>query len=103
MNTVVSTHQFCKTARCPSSEMLLRYRRQSVAIADRNTIRRHLVDCDFCSAELELLKRHNHEVEESGLGEMPSQLRRLAESIFRKNRTLSRLSNVVVYSGRLSH
>jgi hypothetical protein len=49
------------------------------------------------------LKRHNHEVEESGLAEMPSQLRRLAESLFVKNRTLSRISNVVVYSGPLSH
>lgn len=83
--------------------MLLRYREQVVSIADRIFIRKHLIDCDFCSAEFELLKRHQLETEESRLGEMPTQLRRLAETLFVKNRTLSRINNVVVYSGPLSH
>ena len=83
--------------------MLLRYRRQALPIADRVVIRKHLPDCDFCSAELELLKRHNHEIEESRSVEMPSQVRRLAESLFVKHSTLSRISHVVVYTGPLSH
>jgi hypothetical protein len=83
--------------------MLLRYREQVASIADRILIRKHLIDCDFCSAELELLKRHNIATEESGVAEMPSQLRRFAESIFVKHRTLARISHVVVYSGPLSH
>jgi hypothetical protein len=103
MNSVSSAQKFCKTARCPSSEMLLRYRRHVLAIPDRIIIRRHLPDCDFCSAELELLKRHHHEIEESRSVEMPSQFRRLAESLFVKSSTLSRISNVVVYTGPLSH
>jgi hypothetical protein len=103
MNSVASAQTFCKTARCPSSEMLLRYREHVVSIADRISIRKHLIDCDFCSAELELLKCHNLHNEESRVVEMPSQLRRLAESLFVKKRTLSRISNVVVYSGPLSH
>ena len=83
--------------------MLLRYREHVVSVADRIFIRKHLTDCDFCSAEFELLKRHQLEVEESPFVEMPSQLRGLAESLFVKDRALSRISNVVVYSGPLSH
>jgi hypothetical protein len=103
MNSVVSAQNFCKTARCPSSEMLLRYREHVVSVADRIFIRKHLIDCDFCSAEFELLKRHQLEPEESRLVEMPMQLRRIAESLFVKNRALSRISNVVVCSGPISH
>ena len=103
MDSVASTQTFCKTARCPSSEMLLRYRKHVVSIADRILIRKHLLDCDFCSAELELLKRHKLEAEELRLVEMPSQLRRFAESLFIRHRTLSGSSNVVVYTGPLSH
>ena len=103
MNPVASAQTFCKTARCPSSEMLLRYREQVVSVADRIFIRKHLIDCDFCSAEFELLKRHQLKAEESPPAEMPSQLRRLAETLFVKHRTLSRVNNVVVYSGPLSH
>ena len=83
--------------------MLLRYREQVVSVADRVFIRKHLIDCDFCSAEFELLKRHQLEAEEARSVEMPSRLRWLAESAFVKNRALSRISSVVVYSGRLSH
>src|SRR3954463_12134680 len=100
MNSVSSAKTFCKTARCPSSETLLRYRLHVDAITDRITIQSHLRDCDFCSAELELLKRHRH-VEDTQLVEMPSRVRRLAESFFVRNRTLAHISNVVVYSGPL--
>src|SRR3954465_15259239 len=103
MNSVSSARNFCKTARCPSSETLLHYPLRIVAITKRITIQRHLRDCDFCCAELELLKRHRHEVEDAQLVEIPSRVRRLAESVLLRNRTLTHISNVVVYSGRLSH
>src|SRR4051812_49129555 len=103
MNSVSSAKTFCKTARCPSSETLLRYRRHIVAITDRITIRRHLLDCDFCNAELQLLKRHEHEVDDAQLVEIPSQVRRLAETFLVRDRTFSQISNIVVYSGPLSH
>lgn len=77
-----SVQDFRKTPRCPSSEKLLRYRRQRLPIRDREDIKTHLRDCDFCSAELELLKRHRNEAEKLRAVEMPPQLRRVAESVF---------------------
>ncbi len=70
---------FCKTARCPSSQKLLNYRR--LPISELTEIENHLKSCDFCSAELQLLKRHATGNEEYRLAEMPGQLRRLAEQL----------------------
>lgn len=103
MNSVSPATTFCKTTRCPSSETLLLYRRQTVSITDRIIIQRHLRDCDFCNAELQLLKRHQHDVEDPRTTEIPSKIRRLAETFFVKDRALALTSKVVVYSGPLSH
>jgi len=103
MNSVSTARTFCKTARCPSSETLLRYRRRAVTIAERLTIQKHLRECDFCSAELHLLTRHKHTVDEPQPAQVPSHIRRLAESAFVRTRTLSRISHFVVYARPLSH
>ena len=73
--------RFCKTARCPSSQTLLRYHRDRLALADRAEIETHLRACDFCSAELQLLMRHGSRAEAYRLVEMPGQLRKLAEDL----------------------
>jgi hypothetical protein len=78
-------NNFCKTARCPSSQTLLRYRRHRLPIADRAEIQIHLHACDFCNAELQLLTRHRNYVEESRVVEMPGQLRRLAEDLLTRS------------------
>lgn len=79
------TNHFCKTAGCPSSQRLLRYRRYRLPIADRAEIESHLRACDFCNAELQLLTRHRNYVEESRVTEMPGQLRRLAEDLLTRS------------------
>lgn len=76
---------FCKTAGCPSSQKLLSYRRQRLPLAQRGEIETHLRACDFCSAELQLLKCHSADLEEYRSVEMPRQLRRLAEDLFRRH------------------
>lgn len=98
-----SSSKFCKTTRCPSSETLLRYRRHRLPIQDRATVETHLGHCEFCSAELQLLKRHRNELEEYRAVEMPIQLRRLAEDLLSK--TARRLSLISELSDRhlLSH
>lgn len=95
MKPVSSIREFCKTARCPTSEMLLRYRRRYVSITERLSTEKHLRECDFCSAELELFKRHQVEVEEPRVAEMPSNLRRLAENFMGKTRELSQIALIV--------
>lgn len=72
---------FRKTAACPSSQSLLRYRRHRLPILDRAAIEIHLRACDFCSAELQLLMRHRSSEEEYRLVEIPRQLRKLAEDL----------------------
>jgi hypothetical protein len=72
---------FCKTAACPSSQTLLRYRRHHLPLQERATVEIHLRTCDFCSAELQLLQRHRINVENCATVEMPGNLRRLAEEL----------------------
>jgi len=75
------TRAFCKTAGCPSSQTLLRYRCQPVPAAEKARIENHLRDCDFCNAELQLLMRFGISPEQYRLAAMPGQLRRLAEPL----------------------
>lgn len=83
--------------------MLLRYRRHRLPIQDRASVVTHLGNCEFCSAELQLLKRHGNEIEEYRAVEIPIQLRRLAEDLLSK--TASRLSLISEVGDRhlLSH
>ena len=78
--------EFRKTAKCPSSQTLLRYHRHRLPITDRATIRIHLRDCDFCNAELQLLMRDRGDVVEASCAKMPVDLRELAEKLLVRNR-----------------
>lgn len=81
MNQSFLGKNFCKTARCPSSQKLLTYRLHRLPLSERTEIETHLQGCDFCSAELQLLNRHTNGSEEYRVVEMPRQLRRLAEEL----------------------
>ena len=76
---------FYKTARCPTSHALLVYHRLDLAAKDHVSIETHLISCDFCGAELQLLNRYGGDAEEYSFVEMPSQLRRLAEDLLGKS------------------
>src|SRR5437588_12428608 len=103
MNPVSPVRNFCKTAHCPSSETLLRYARSLLRTTDRFRIERHLRNCDFCSAELQLLGRYRNEVERLPAVEIPSPLRFFAERFLHNPaRALPRTSDVANRS-RLSH
>lgn len=66
------------------------------------TIEKHLRECDFCSAESHLLKRHQMEAEAAEVVEMPSHLQKLAVNLFGKPGELSRIGDLLVRSP-LSH
>src|SRR4051812_6419037 len=78
---------FCKKAACPSSDILLRYRRHRLPLNDRAAIEIHLRSCDFCSAELQLLTLHRVAAEYGRCAEMPDRLRRLAEDCLVRSRS----------------
>src|SRR5215831_8500315 len=100
MKPVSWTRKFCKTASCPSSERLLQYRRHYLTITERLMTDRHLRECDFCSAEFQLLKRFAVDGDAAEVVEMPSHLRPLADSLFTRPR--ARTSCFMVHSP-LSH
>lgn len=76
---------FCKRVSCPSAQSLLAYHQFRLGIRQAARIDTHLISCDFCNAELQLLTRHRDNCEESSFAEMPAQLRRLAESLLNRS------------------
>jgi hypothetical protein len=74
---------FRKRVSCPSSQTLLAFRQSHLGYEDDARIETHLVNCDFCNAELQLLAFHLSDSEEYAFVEMPTALRRLAESLLR--------------------
>ena len=92
---------FCKTTRCPSSQSLLTFRRQRLSVTERTEIETHLKACDFCSAELQLLRRHDTDAEEYRLAEMPQHLRRLAEELL--SGTATPFTLIALGTSRSSH
>jgi len=103
MKHTCSPPGFCKTTRCPSSETLLRYRGRRLPIEGRATVEIHLEQCEFCSAELQLLKRHRNELDEYRAVEMPAQLRRLAEDLLSKPARRFSLISELTDRHQLSH
>jgi hypothetical protein len=82
-----SVKSFGKKLACPSSSLLLAFRRQRLAREIDFLIRHHLGSCDFCYCELPLLAYYK--VPQKGelrVPELPINLRVLAESILGKNR-----------------
>jgi hypothetical protein len=80
------TSLFRKTVGCPTSQALLAYRRSLMTSNELVYIESHLASCDFCSAELQLLRRFRCEAaEEYSFAEMPAQLRRLAEDLLTRS------------------
>lgn len=76
---------FRKRISCPSSHTLLVFRRSYLGYPENAYVETHLASCDFCNAELQLLTLHRNESEEYTFAEMPSQLRRLAQSLLRRS------------------
>jgi hypothetical protein len=54
----VSTAPFCKRKTCPATELLLLYHDAELAPALEHAVATHLVECDFCGAELSLLAKY---------------------------------------------
>lgn len=77
---------FCKNEDCPSSQELLEFQHGDLARAHGGEIRKHLVSCEFCSAEVEF---YSHYPQEEAFGEpaesteIPAPLFELAEALLK--------------------
>lgn len=76
--------EFKKTAACPASATLLSFRCNNLPADAATTVREHLEQCDFCSAELPLLAHHQPVTGSQRTPDIPMDLRILAESILKK-------------------
>lgn len=74
---------FRKTAACPASSTLLSYRAAKVSRKVAAEVREHLLECEFCNAELPLLAHHTPGRPSRKTPEIPINLRILAESILK--------------------
>jgi len=87
-----SVKPFSKKLACPSSSLLLSFRRQALSPEINLLVRHHLAGCDFCYCELPLLALYTSPRKgECRTPELPINLRVLAESILgqaRLERTL---------------
>lgn len=77
---------FCKRISCPPSETLLAYRSDRIPEAARKRVFLHLAECEFCGAELQLLKRCPPDIEERQACEIPPHLRMLYEEVINGGR-----------------
>jgi hypothetical protein len=76
---------FRKTAACPASSTLVSYRTEKLSREIAALVRKHLVGCEFCNAELRLLAHHKPRAGRiPQTPEIPMNLRILAESILGK-------------------
>jgi hypothetical protein len=74
---------FRKTAACPASSTLLSYRAAKVSRKAAALVREHLLECEFCNAELPLLAHHKPTRQSRRTPEIPINLRILAESLLK--------------------
>lgn len=90
---------FRKSAQCPASEELLAYQNGELSPRDQLDVHRHIIDCEFCEAEVELYTDYPVATDEcsSAVGEMPRALYELADALLKKkyedNLLLNKLLN----------
>jgi hypothetical protein len=83
----VSVKSFSKKLACPSSNLLLSFRRQVLAREINFLIRHHLASCDFCYCEVPLLAFYAPPKKgETRTPELPINLRLLVESILGRDK-----------------
>lgn len=72
---------FCKSAKCPSSEKLLTFQRGELSPKEIMLITKHLSNCEFCAAEVELYEHHPQSDENIVASDIPMPLYELAEAL----------------------
>lgn len=87
---------FCKRVSCPSEEMLLSFQLEELSPKQMAKVQKHLQNCEFCCAELELLSHYPPQFEICAMSEIPAALRQLAEALLGDRKAKSRLLQELV-------
>ena len=87
---------FCKTENCPSSEQLVSFQTGDIDLATSAVVRRHLLVCEFCDAEVRLYDLYPPgEIEAVDTDELPDHLLQLATQLLQKKSDLAPLYRLV--------
>ncbi len=87
---------FRKHQNCPASEKLLAFQKGETRKAVGEYIKRHLIECEFCTAEVELYSRFPQSDEPIASAEIPPYLFELAEALLRnKHRDFKSLNKLL--------
>jgi hypothetical protein len=86
----VSAIDFEKKRFCPASQVLLSYQQREFSSEQESQIASHLVACDFCAAELQLLVRFPAATEVCESPKMPDSLRVLAAALLGRSSSAMR-------------
>ena len=87
---------FCKTENCPSSEVLLNFQVGEIDLAGGYQVRRHLLVCEFCEAEVRFYEMYPPgEIETIETDEIPDPMLQLATELLQKNRDPAPLYRLV--------
>ena len=76
---------FCKNEDCPSSHELLGFQTGDLVSNRASEVRRHLLSCEFCEAEVQFYSHYPPDESSSEVTEIPAPLYELAEALL-KNR-----------------
>jgi len=87
--------RFRKTEDCPSSEELLTFQSGEIDPAAKGNVRRHLMSCEFCAAEVEMYGLYPPSEESVIPDTIPEPLYELAEALLHKRRDLAPLYRLV--------
>ena len=92
---------FRKSARCPSSEELLRFEGGEISPKKGKEICAHLTDCEFCASEVEFYAHYPQGEDEAAAAapakvEIPSPLYELAKALLdNKHKDFSMLNRLL--------
>jgi hypothetical protein len=90
-----SVKSFSKKLACPSSNLLISFRRRALAPEINFLVKHHLDGCDFCYCEIPLLAFHTHPLKgECRPPDLPINLRVLAESILGRDKSAKTVGEV---------
>lgn len=87
--------RFRKTEDCPSSEKLLTFQSGEIDLTRNGDVRRHLMSCEFCAAEIEMYGLYPPGDEKVTVDRIPQPLYELAEALLQNRRDLAPLYRLV--------
>lgn len=94
---------FCKSAACPSSEMLLTFQCEEMPVEESQKVESHLRVCEFCRAEVEFYTNYP-QTDEAPVAKVtiPLPLRELAEQLLgHRENDVKSLNRLVKADGNL--